>query len=124
MLQYKYLTIQQRGNIMTISTKELIALGDRLRDHFIKLGFRTSWDFYGNDVIIEIITDSNLREKSERLCFSSFDKDSTTITIWTEDGENHDKWSVFVDSDTGNRIFSPSEEDIKNVISHVEQVIF
>lgn len=109
---------------MAISTKELIALGERLKEHFISLGFKTNWDFYGNDVIVDIITDSDLREKSERLCFSSFGKDSTTITIWTEDGENHDKWSVFVDSDTGNRIFSPTEEDIKGVIERVEKLIF
>ena len=100
-----------------------MTLADKLRDHFIKLGFRTSWDFYGNDVIIDIVTNSESRERAEEnpsLSPEEWEKDSTSITIWVES----DTLSIFIDDDAQNRVFNPTEEDINKIISKVEQIIF
>lgn len=109
-----------------LTTKELIDLGNRLTQHFISLGWKTTWDFYGNDVIVDIVMNADLRDISERYCLPIYKwgKDSITITIWTEDGENKDKWSIFVDSNAQNRVFNPTEEDINKIISKVEHKLY
>ncbi len=109
-----------------LTTDDLIALGNRLTQHFISLGWTASWNFYGNDVIVEIVMNTTLREISERYCLPihKWGNDSITITIWTEDGDNKDQCSIFIDDHARNRILDPSEEDINNIISKVEHKLY
>ena len=103
----------------TLTVKQTMDIANKIEKHFESLGFEASWNFYENDIIVEIITNPMLRKLSEILDTYN-PRASLTITIWNE--EDIDKSSIFVGNDVHDRIFSPTEEDVNNIISKAEAI--
>tara|TARA_Y100000592_G_C5243753_1_gene209563 strand:+ start:154 stop:489 length:336 start_codon:yes stop_codon:yes gene_type:complete len=102
-----------------LTVEESIKIANKIEKHFENLGFETSWNYYGEDIIIEIITNPMLRKLAEILDTYN-PRASLTITIWNE--KDVDKSSIFVGNDVHDRVFDPNEKDVNNIISKAQAI--
>ena len=102
-----------------LTVKQTMEIANKIEKHFENLGFETSWNWYRDDVVVEIITNP-MAKKIADILDTYNPRASLTITIWN--GEDENESSIFVENDIRNRIFSPTEEDVNNIISKAEAI--